>query len=70
MASESDSSVTLLLDKVRMGDKQAMNALFPIVYEELRNIAHSTRNKWTGDNTLNTTALVHEAYPKLVEYLH
>ncbi len=70
MASDSRSSVTLLLEKVNAGDRQAINALFPFVYEELRRIAYGRKNQWQGDNTLNTTALVHEAYLKLVDQEH
>ncbi len=43
----------------------SLNALFPLVYEELSRLAHRHRGRWDGDLTLNTTALVHEAYLKL-----
>jgi RNA polymerase sigma factor (TIGR02999 family) len=42
-----------------------LNALFPLVYDELSRLAHGHRRQWDGDLTLNTTALVHEAYLKL-----
>ena len=54
--------ITLLLDRAREGDAEAVDRLIPLVYEELRQLAHRQRN---GQETLNTTALVHEAYEKL-----
>ena len=65
-----DESVTQLLEAVREGNDQALNALFPLVYGELRALAHRKRQAWHGDYTLNTTALVHEAYLKLVDQSH
>jgi RNA polymerase sigma factor (TIGR02999 family) len=59
-------TVTRLLEDVANGDRRAMDALFPIVYDELRRLAHRHRRHWNGDSTLGTTALVHEAYLKLV----
>lgn len=64
MADESD--VTQLLSEARLGDKDALDRLFRCVYGELRRLAHSRRREWRGEETLNTTALVHEAYLKLV----
>ena len=60
-------SVTRLLVAVQEGDKNALNDLFPLVYEELRKMAHQNRHGWYGDYTLNSTALVHEAYLKLAD---
>src|SRR5919202_1700465 len=59
--------VTRLLEALQRGDSAALDALFPLVYEELRVVAHRQRQRWQGDHTLNTTALVHEAYLKLVD---
>jgi RNA polymerase sigma factor (TIGR02999 family) len=59
--------VTRLLEALQRGDGAALDALFPLVYEELRAVAHRQRRRWRGDQTLNTTALVHEAYLKLVD---
>jgi RNA polymerase sigma factor (TIGR02999 family) len=42
-----------------------LDALLPLVYEELRTLARKQRRGWDGDFTLNTTALVHEAWIKL-----
>ena len=60
-----DSTVTQLLVRVRAGDHAAFDELVSIVYEELRTLARIQRRRWAGDETLNTTALVHEAYLKL-----
>ena len=61
------SEITLLLDKARLGDTEALNGILPLVYDELRRIAHNQRRK-SGSETLNTTALVHEAYEKLARH--
>ena len=60
-------SVTQLLGDLRDGKESVVNDLFPLVYEELRAMAQNQRKFWHGDRTLNTTALVHEAYLKLVD---
>ena len=57
--------VSALIDALAAGDRDALNPLFPLVYEQLRGLAHRQRRQWDGDLTLNTTALVHEAYLKL-----
>lgn len=59
--------VTRLLHDVRAGDRHAFDELLPLVYDELRDLAHRHRRRWQGDDTLNTTALVHEAYLRLVD---
>jgi len=60
-------SVARLLSDLREGRREALEELFPLVYAELRELAHRQRRAWRGDETLNTTALVHEAYLKLVD---
>lgn len=62
---ETQEKVSDLLDKLRQGDSSVTNQLFDLVYDTLRNLAHRHRSDWNGDLTLNTTALVHEAYLKL-----
>ncbi|WP_291723598.1 sigma-70 family RNA polymerase sigma factor [Bernardetia sp.] len=57
--------ITQLLSAAQSGDTQAMEKLFPLVYDELVKVAHSLRVRWQANYTLNTTALVHEAYLKL-----
>lgn len=59
------SSVTVLLDEVRRGDPAAPGRLFAIVYDKLRELARIQRRHQPSTQTLNTTALVHEAYLKL-----
>jgi len=63
-------TVTRLLGELDAGNKEAMRALFPLVYDEVRRLAHQQRRAWHGDFTLDTTALVHEAYLKLVGSEH
>ena len=67
MSALSPDSVTRLLLAAKEGQENALNELFPLVYGELHKLAHQNRRGWYGDNTLNTTALVHEAYLKLAD---
>ena len=60
------SDVTRLLLAAADGDSSAMERLMPIVYTELQNIAHRRLGGERADHTLSTTALVHEAYLKLM----
>jgi len=57
--------VTALLREASEGRKQALDELMPVVYEELRKLAHAQLAREDRGHTLNTTALVHEAYVKL-----
>jgi RNA polymerase sigma-70 factor, ECF subfamily len=59
--------VTLLLSALTRGDDGAASQLIPVVYAELRRLAGSYMRKERSDHTLQATALVHEAYLKLVE---
>ena len=63
----SDSGITTLLRQWRNGDEGAGNRLFPLVYAQLSDIAHSHRRRAWALDTLDTTALVHEAYLKLID---
>ena len=67
MAHLAQATVTRLLEAARSGDRAAFEQLFPLIYDEVRKRAHQQRQQWHGDYTLNTTALVHEAYLKLVD---
>ena len=60
------ADVTRLLEAMRAGDREALNELYALVYAELRVLARRQRRRWEETGTLNTTALVHEAYLKLV----
>ncbi len=57
--------ITVLLDRAREGDGQALDRLLPLVYDELRVLASRQRRRTGAAETLNTTAVVHEAYEKL-----
>jgi RNA polymerase sigma factor (TIGR02999 family) len=56
-----------LLGDLEAGDRAALDGLFLRVYHELSALAHRQRRRWHGDDTLDTTALIHEAYLKLVD---
>jgi RNA polymerase sigma factor (TIGR02999 family) len=60
------SDVTRLLDAAAAGDRQAAADLLPLVYDELRALAAARVAAEAPGNTLNATALVHEAYLRLV----
>jgi RNA polymerase sigma factor (TIGR02999 family) len=57
--------ITVLLNAAKDGDIDATNALFSAVYAELKVLAHSNRRRWRGNQTMNTTALIHEVYIRL-----
>ena len=59
------ADVGQLLADMRGGDASAIQRLVPLVYDELKRIARAQRRAWPDADTLNTTALVHEAYMKL-----
>ena len=59
--------VTDLLLQMRGGDPQAMDQLVPLVYEELRRLAHAQLRSERPGHTLGTTGLVHETYVRLVD---
>ncbi len=61
------SDVTLLLREASSGKREAFDELVPLVYEQLRRLAHQRLLAQRPDHTLNTTALVHEAYLRLVD---
>ena len=61
----SPGDVTRLLEAVRGGERNALDRLLPIVYEELRAVAGRQLGRERPDHTLHATALVHEAYVKL-----
>ena len=63
---ETQAAITDLLLECRADDRAA-DRLFPVVYEELRRVAHLQLRRERPGHTLGTTALVHEAYLKLVD---
>jgi RNA polymerase sigma factor (TIGR02999 family) len=58
-------SIGDLLHQLGGGNRAAFDQLLPLVYDELHRLAQRQRGRWEGDDTLNTTALVHEAYFRL-----
>jgi RNA polymerase sigma factor (TIGR02999 family) len=60
-------AVSELLVKWRAGDEQALQALIPLVYKELHTLAHHYLRQERSGHTLQTTALVHEAYLRMVD---
>jgi RNA polymerase sigma factor (TIGR02999 family) len=67
MADSPIPSPTELFHQWRGGDKDALQLLLPIVYAELRRVARQHLRNERADHTLQTTALIHEAYIRLVE---
>ena len=65
MSQSSPSVVSELLTKWKAGDEAALDALLPLVYRELRQVAHRYLRRERRDHTLQSTALVHEAYLRL-----
>lgn len=63
----SRGDITQLLDEVRKGDKTATDKLFEEVYKELRKLAKDYLRQERPDHTLQATALVHDAYLRLVK---
>jgi RNA polymerase sigma factor (TIGR02999 family) len=66
MAAASEG-ITQLLINWRSGDKAALDQLMPIVYEELRRLARGFMGRERNNHTLQTSALINEAYLKLVD---
>ena len=59
------SAIGPLLEGLARGNPAALDALVAVLYDELRIVAHRQRRRWRGDDTLGTTALLHETYLKL-----
>jgi len=66
-ASSETRPITDLLLQASGGDGVAVERLFPLVYEELRRVAHRALRRENPGHTLGTTGLVHEAYLRLVD---
>jgi len=64
----SRKSITQLLIEWRDGDETALDRLIPLVYEELRRLAHHYMRRERPGHTLQTTALVNEVYLRLVDH--
>jgi RNA polymerase sigma factor (TIGR02999 family) len=61
------SDVTRLLNKAQNGDKESLDKLLPLIYDELRRVAANQLRAERENHTLQATALVHEAYLRLLE---
>jgi RNA polymerase sigma factor (TIGR02999 family) len=60
-------NITQILSKIQSGDSQAPSDLLPLIYDELRQLAAARMLNERSDHTLQATALVHEAYLRLVD---
>lgn len=68
MDPNSGGPISQLLDKWQAGDSEALSALVPLVYADLRRLAHRYLQQQRPDHTLQSTALVHEAYLRLAKH--
>ncbi len=68
MSDRSSHDVTLLLTRVNAGDPSAPGRLLELVYEDLRHLASAYMRDERDDHTLQATALVHEAYLRMVDW--
>jgi RNA polymerase sigma-70 factor, ECF subfamily len=68
MASPSTQEITKLLQAWSGGDRSALDKLTPLVYEELRRLAHRHLRRERKDLTLQTSAMVNEAYLRLIDW--
>jgi RNA polymerase sigma factor (TIGR02999 family) len=66
MRARSPRAIKQLLVAWQAGDRRALDALVPVVYEELRRLAHRLMKRERAGHVLQTTALVNEAYLNLV----
>ncbi|MDX1641069.1 MAG: ECF-type sigma factor [Balneolaceae bacterium] len=64
----SKEAITRLLQSSQAGDKEAVNKLLPLLYDEMRSMAHQKLKFERNGHTLDTTALVHETYFKLINH--
>lgn len=63
-----EENITRILQELRAGDERAADKLFPFVYDELRRLAAAYFSRERRDHTLQPTALVHEAYLRLIDH--
>jgi RNA polymerase sigma factor (TIGR02999 family) len=67
LSQQREDNVTRLLIEVSSGDQGAVDLLLPVIYDELRKLAANYLRRERPDHTLQPTALVHEAYIRLVD---
>jgi RNA polymerase sigma-70 factor (ECF subfamily) len=65
---DSKNDVTELLQRWKSGDEEALDRLTPLVYDQLHRLAHQYLRRERGGHTLQTSALVNEAYLRLIEH--
>ena len=70
VTNQSPAAVVALLDGARQGDEQALSTLLPLVYEELKRLAAAYLRRERRSPTLQATALVHDAYLRLLQDSH
>ena len=68
MATPSPKEITEILVAWSNGDEAALEKLIPLVYQELHRLAHRYLGRERSGHTLQTTALVHEAYLRLIDW--
>jgi RNA polymerase sigma factor (TIGR02999 family) len=67
MGDDPAGEITKLLRSLEHGDHRALDRLIPLVYQELRKLARAAMQRQGDHHTLQTTALVHEAYVRMVD---
>ena len=67
MSKNPSDNVTKLLIELSNGDRAAVDLLLPVIYDELRKLAANYLRRERVDHTLQPTALVHEAYLRLID---
>lgn len=68
MSDPTPRTVTELLARARSGDSSALADVFPLIYDELPRLAHQQLRREPDGHTFSPTALVHEAYMRLIDY--
>lgn len=63
---QAEKPITQILSEIKSGKQEALDELLPLVYDELRRLANSYLKKERANHTLQPTALVHEAYLRLL----
>ena len=62
-----ENSITKLLTQLKQGENNVYDKLYPLIYEELKQLAYAHMNRQAPDHTLSRTELVHETYLKMID---
>lgn len=62
-----EASITIMLKENHGGNEEMVNRLIPVIYDQLKHIAHNFMIRENKDHTLNTTGLVHETYMRMLK---